>query len=82
MTCWLMHQLLFQILNIMPQISLDKLILRCLMGYCNIMLENPLSTDVGASLKDILKTIDLEISSSHYNSIETIVQSKRIKKGH
>lgn len=41
-----------------------------------------MSTNVGVFLKDTLKTIDLEILSSCYNSIEAIVQSKRIKKGH
>lgn len=41
-----------------------------------------MSTDVGAFVKGTLKTIDLGILSSCYNSIEAIIQSKRIKKGH
>lgn len=38
MTHMLMSQLLFQILNIGPQSSLDKLILRYLTAYHSIML--------------------------------------------
>lgn len=41
-----------------------NLILRYLTDYCIIMLENPMSTDIGAFSKDTSKTIDLEILSS------------------
>lgn len=55
----IMNSLVFQILNIVLQSLLDKSNFKRFDFQCIIILENPLSTDIVAFLKDTLKTIEL-----------------------
>ena len=66
MTHMIMNQLLFQILNIVPQSLLDKSNFKIFDLLLHYHTGEPNVNDILAFLKDTLKTIDLEILSSCY----------------